>query len=119
VAIELAAALTRVLTVGQLAARLNDDRFHLLTRARSARPAHHRALLATVDWSFQLCTPTSQLICSVCRRDSNPCPLHIASVVGQSAPVGISSAFTCSRYVPTGRRRHLWAWVRSRGVRSV
>jgi non-specific serine/threonine protein kinase len=50
-AIELAAARARVLTPGQIAARL-DDRFRLLTGgARGALP-RHQTLRALIDWSY-------------------------------------------------------------------
>ena len=52
-AIELAAARVRVLTVEQIAARL-DDRFRLLTGgSRSALP-RQQTLQATLDWSYAL-----------------------------------------------------------------
>ena len=57
-AIELAAAQLRMLTVEQVAAGL-DDRFRLLA-ARYASPARHRTLEATFDWSFALCSPAEQ-----------------------------------------------------------
>ncbi|MET9357729.1 BTAD domain-containing putative transcriptional regulator [Streptomyces sp. NPDC006617] len=54
-AIELAAARLRTLSVEQLAARL-DDRFHVLTGgSRTARP-RHRTLRAVVAWSWDLLT---------------------------------------------------------------
>jgi predicted ATPase/DNA-binding SARP family transcriptional activator len=60
-AIELAAARTRVLTPGELAARL-DDRFALLTDgARTALP-RHRTLRATVEWSYDLLTSAEQAV---------------------------------------------------------
>ncbi len=52
-AIELAAARVRMLSVDQIAAALTD-RFHLLTRgARTALP-RHQTLHASVDWSHEL-----------------------------------------------------------------
>jgi predicted ATPase/class 3 adenylate cyclase len=52
-AIELAAARVRALSVDQIAARL-DDRFHLLTGgARTALP-RQQTLRAMIDWSFNL-----------------------------------------------------------------
>ena len=52
-AIELAAARMRVLSVGQLARRL-DDVFGVLTGGARSAPARHQALRATLDWSCQL-----------------------------------------------------------------
>lgn len=52
-AIELAAARTRVLSVQQIVERL-DERFRLLsTTSRSATP-RHRSLQAVMDWSYEL-----------------------------------------------------------------
>jgi predicted ATPase len=52
-AIELAAARVRVLSVEQIAARL-EDRFDLLTsRSRTAFP-RHQTLRAAIDWSYDL-----------------------------------------------------------------
>ncbi|MFF6804452.1 LuxR C-terminal-related transcriptional regulator [Streptomyces sp. NPDC012616] len=62
-AIELAASRLRTLTVGQVANRL-EDRFTLLTGGcRAARP-HQRTLRAAIDWSWELCTETEQLLWS-------------------------------------------------------
>ena len=52
-AIELAAARARVLTVDQIAARL-DDRFRLLTRGSRAGLPHHQTLRAAMDWGYDL-----------------------------------------------------------------
>ncbi len=52
-ALELAAARVKVLTIEQIAVRL-DDRFHLLTGgARTALP-RQQTLRATIDWSYEL-----------------------------------------------------------------
>ncbi|MBL1097928.1 ATP-binding protein [Streptomyces coffeae] len=62
-AIELAAARTRVLSVEEILHRL-DDRFHLLTGgSRSALP-RHRTLRAAIDWSFELCSTREQQLWS-------------------------------------------------------
>jgi predicted ATPase/DNA-binding SARP family transcriptional activator len=52
-AIELAAARMRILSVGQLAERL-DDVFGLLVGGARLAPARHQALRATLDWSYDL-----------------------------------------------------------------
>lgn len=60
-AIELAAARTRMLNVEQIAERLNDT-FRLLTGgARNALP-RQQTLLATVDWSYQLLDGTERKV---------------------------------------------------------
>jgi len=52
-AIELAAAWVRVLSVEQILARM-DDRFGLLANGGRAAPARQRTLRATIDWSHDL-----------------------------------------------------------------
>jgi predicted ATPase/DNA-binding CsgD family transcriptional regulator len=52
-AIELAAARVRALSVQQIAERL-DDRFNLLTGGSRTAPARHQTLAATLDWSYAL-----------------------------------------------------------------
>ena len=60
-AIELAAARTRVLPVDEIASRLND-RFRLLTsRSRTAVP-RQQTLLATVEWSYELLSDRERLL---------------------------------------------------------
>ncbi|MFN8496967.1 MAG: tetratricopeptide repeat protein [Anaerolineae bacterium] len=58
-AIELAASRVRLLTVEQIAARL-DDRFRLLSQgARTALP-RHQTLRAAIEWSYGLLSPAEQ-----------------------------------------------------------
>jgi predicted ATPase/DNA-binding SARP family transcriptional activator/tetratricopeptide (TPR) repeat protein len=52
-AIELAAARARTLSVTEIAERLGD-RFALLSGGRRGAPARHRALAATLEWSWDL-----------------------------------------------------------------
>jgi predicted ATPase/DNA-binding CsgD family transcriptional regulator len=58
-AIELASVRLRLLTVEELADRL-DDRFELLREGGRNLPARHQTLQALVDWSYDLCTPSEQ-----------------------------------------------------------
>ncbi|GGN19510.1 helix-turn-helix transcriptional regulator [Streptomyces fuscichromogenes] len=60
-AIELAAAWLRTLTVDQITDRL-ADRFALLSRGSRTAPPHQRTLRATLDWSYGLCTPAEQAL---------------------------------------------------------
>jgi predicted ATPase/DNA-binding CsgD family transcriptional regulator len=60
-AIELAAAWVRVLTVDQISARLGS-KFHLLTSGDRSVPARHRTLRATIDWSHDLLAPAEQVL---------------------------------------------------------
>jgi predicted ATPase/DNA-binding SARP family transcriptional activator len=58
-AIELAAARTRALSVPEIARRL-DDRFGLLSDPSGRRPERHRALGAAIAWSYDLLFPDDQ-----------------------------------------------------------
>jgi non-specific serine/threonine protein kinase len=60
-AIELAAARTRMLTVEQIAARL-DDRFRLLTGGGRTSPSRQQTLRATNDWSHDLLTGSERAL---------------------------------------------------------
>src|SRR4030095_5848701 len=60
-ALELAAARMRALTVEQIAARV-DDRFRLLTTGdRTAQP-RQQTLRAMLDWSFDLLTDKERML---------------------------------------------------------
>lgn len=54
-AIELASARMRVMTVDELTARI-DDQLNLLSRSSQAEPARHRTLRSTIAWSYSLLT---------------------------------------------------------------
>ncbi|MFD9904198.1 BTAD domain-containing putative transcriptional regulator [Streptomyces sp. NPDC059063] len=60
-AIELAAARLRTLSIDQLAARL-DDRFRLLTGGSRTALPRHRTLRAAVDWSWELLTHAERVV---------------------------------------------------------
>src|SRR4051794_23886180 len=58
-AIELAAARTRTLSIEEIGRRL-DDRFSVLRDPTSRRPERRRALKATIEWSYELLFPDDQ-----------------------------------------------------------
>ena len=60
-ALELAAAWVDVLSVEQIAARL-DDRFRLLATTRRQHAPRHQSLRETLEWSFQLLSPAEALL---------------------------------------------------------
>jgi predicted ATPase/DNA-binding CsgD family transcriptional regulator len=60
-AIELAAAWVRALTVDQIQTRL-ADRFRLLSSADRTAPPRHRTLRAAIDWSHDLLTPAEKTL---------------------------------------------------------
>lgn len=60
-ALELAAARTRTLDVGELARRL-DDRFRLLTSGYRTAPRRQRTLRAVIEWSWELLSPAESVV---------------------------------------------------------
>ncbi len=60
-AIELASARVNVLTVEQIAARL-ENRFEALSSATPITHSHHRTLRAAIDWSYDLLIPSEQVM---------------------------------------------------------
>ncbi|WP_433758048.1 BTAD domain-containing putative transcriptional regulator [Nocardia sp. CA-135398] len=60
-AIELAAARLRTMSLDQVATRL-DDRFRLLTGGSRTALPHHRTLRAVVDWSWELLTDAERTV---------------------------------------------------------
>ena len=60
-AIELAAARIKLLSVDEIAARL-DDRFSLLTSGSRTAIPRHQTLRATIDWSYDLLTEPERVL---------------------------------------------------------
>ena len=60
-AIELAAARLRTMTIDQLANRL-DDRFRLLTSGSRTALPRHKTLRAVVDWSWELLSDAERMV---------------------------------------------------------
>jgi predicted ATPase len=60
-AIELAAARAKVLSVEQILERL-DDRFRLLSGGSRTAPTRQQALRATLDWSYELLTDEERML---------------------------------------------------------
>jgi predicted ATPase/DNA-binding SARP family transcriptional activator len=58
-AIELAAARTKTLSIQEITSRL-DDRFHVLSDPTSRRPERRRSLRSTIGWSYELLFPDDQ-----------------------------------------------------------
>ena len=58
-AIELAAARTRTLSIEEISWRL-EDRLHLLSDPTSRRPERRRSLRSTIRWSYELLFPDDQ-----------------------------------------------------------
>jgi predicted ATPase len=78
-AIELAAARTRVLTPLQILSRM-EERLDLLKGGRDADP-RHATLRATIDWSHSLLTPAEQRLFSRFAVFAGGCTLEAAELV--------------------------------------
>ena len=87
-AIELAAARTKALSVQEIARRL-DDRFALLSDPGSRRPERHRALGTAISWSYDLLFPDDQRGLWALACFSGGAPLvaaeHVVSALGVPA----------------------------------
>jgi predicted ATPase len=81
-AIELAAARTRVLPVTELARRLRDGLDLVSGGVRTVLP-HHRTLEATLEWSYRLLAPVEQAVLNRLSLFTGGCDLGAAAVVCQ------------------------------------
>jgi predicted ATPase/DNA-binding CsgD family transcriptional regulator len=79
-AIELAAARVKALTVEQVAARL-DDRFGLLTGGSRAALPRQRTLRATMDWSYALLSEKEQALLRRLAVFAGACTLEAVEAV--------------------------------------
>jgi tetratricopeptide (TPR) repeat protein len=82
-AIELAAARVKALSVEQIRSRL-DDRFRLLTGGRSAVP-RQQTLLATIQWSYDQLSPEEQSLLRALSVFSGGWTLESATVITGSS----------------------------------
>ncbi len=81
-AIELAAARVRTLSVEEITDRL-EQRFALLRSADRSAPHRHRTLHAVIDWSWELLEPDAQLtLRRLCRFPAGFDTLAAAAVTG-------------------------------------
>ena len=95
-AIELAAARVRLLSVGDIAARL-DDRFALLSDGPRTGPSRHRTLRAAVDWSHDSLTVPERHLFQQLSVFSGGFTLQAAEVVcpgGDSSPPAVLETLT-------------------------
>jgi predicted ATPase len=112
-AIELAAARVRTLSVAQIAERL-DDRFNLLTSGNRTAPLRHQTLSATLDWSYALLSDVERRVLQrlsifagdasleaaeyVCRNDEDDVLDTLSHLVDKSLVTPDSSQGTETRY---------------------
>jgi predicted ATPase len=90
-AIELAAARTRTLTVAEITRRL-DDRFSVLNDPSSRRPERRRSLRSTIGWSYALPFPDDQRGLWALAAFSGGAPLPAVEFVLES--LGVPAAAT-------------------------
>ncbi|WP_395729796.1 AfsR/SARP family transcriptional regulator [Nakamurella sp.] len=90
-AIELAAARTKALSVQEIAHRL-DDRFALLSDPSGRRPDRHRGLAAAISWSYDLLFPDDQRVLWAIAGFTGGAPL--AAVVSVASAVGVPEPAT-------------------------
>jgi predicted ATPase/DNA-binding SARP family transcriptional activator len=90
-AIELAAARTRTLSIEEIGRRL-DDRFSVLSDPASRRPERRRALRATIGWSYDLLFPDDQRGLWALAAFAGGAPLPAAEFVLEALGVPASAA---------------------------
>ncbi|MEV0476040.1 AfsR/SARP family transcriptional regulator [Streptomyces prunicolor] len=79
-AVELAAAHVRLLTVREIEARL-DNRFTLLIKGERTAPARHRTLRAVLDWSYALLDTAEQRLLTELALYVGGCSLKLVEAV--------------------------------------
>ena len=86
-AIDLAAARARVLSLPQLASAL-DDRFALLATTNRGTPSRQRTLRAAIDWSWELLDDAQRRAWAALSVAAGPLDLELASQLLHAAEVG-------------------------------
>ncbi len=87
-AIELAAARVRALSVREIAQRL-DDRFRLLTGGSRNAPARQQTLAATLDWSYRLLVEAERKVLQRLAVFAGGCTLAAAEAVCADESLGV------------------------------
>lgn len=85
-ALELAAARVRALSVDGIAARLND-RFRLLTRGDQTTLPRQQTLWALIDWSYDLLTESERALLRRLAVAAGGCTLEAAEKLGAGADI--------------------------------
>jgi predicted ATPase/class 3 adenylate cyclase len=88
-AIELAAARVRMLSVDQIAVRL-DDVFQLLVGGSRSSVPHHQTLKALIDWSYDLLTPAEKTLLVRLSVFSGGWDLQAAEAIGSGDEIDTS-----------------------------
>ena len=90
-AIELAAARVRALSVTKIAERL-DDRFRLLTGADSTAMPHQQTLRASIDWSYDLLSASERALLRRLAVFAGGCSLEAAEAVCGGGEVQVAQS---------------------------
>ncbi len=85
-AIELAAARLRVLSVEQIVEKMND-RFRLLTTVARTTTHRHQTLRAAIDWSYELLGETERMLLARLSVFAPSWSLEAAETIGGQAPL--------------------------------
>ena len=99
-AVELAAARVRVLSVPEIARRLGD-RFALLRGGARDAPERHRTLHAVVDWSWNLLAEEARRRCACCRSSPAASPATPPSRSSARTRCPCWSSWSTSRWSPS------------------
>jgi predicted ATPase len=83
-AIEMAAARVRAMSVGEIAARL-DQHYQWLTSGRRTALPRHQTLRATLDWSYDLLSPAEQVLLTRLAVFAGGWTVELAEVVAADA----------------------------------
>jgi len=86
-AIELAVARVRAMSVQEVAARLSD-RFRLLTSGNRSMLPHHQTLRASIDWSHELLSPEERILLRQISIFAGGWTLAAAEAVGSDGVAG-------------------------------
>jgi predicted ATPase/DNA-binding CsgD family transcriptional regulator len=121
-AIELAAARTRALSPGQVAAGL-DRRFELLANGPRTAPARHATLRASMDWSYDLLGEREQSLLRHLGVFAGGFDLDAVAAVYPAATVELLAALVdrslVAEGVPGGGRYRLLETVRSYALEQL
>ncbi|NOK61256.1 MAG: hypothetical protein GFH27_549305n25 [Chloroflexi bacterium AL-W] len=98
-AIELAAARSKLFTPESLLARL-DERLKVLTRGLLGVPERHQTLRATLEWSYNLLTPEEQQVLMGLSVFAGGCTLEAAAAVLDSDQVLVTPLTLPEQTVP-------------------
>jgi predicted ATPase/DNA-binding SARP family transcriptional activator len=85
-AIELAAARVKMMSVDEIAKRL-DDRFDLLTAGNRTALPRHQTLRATIDWSFDLLSEAERILFRRLSVFSGGFTLHAAEAIAAGGDI--------------------------------